>query len=76
MGSMSISGWIFARPSVLGGAASILDFGNNLSEYNGGPYHQHDSWELAADWVAIREDIRGVLMTRVAKDPRLATGAV
>lgn len=74
MGTLTITGWGWARPSALGGAASIFDFGNILSEYNGGPLHLHDSWELASDWIAIREDYRFALMAKVKTDQRIAAG--
>jgi hypothetical protein len=49
---------LFARPSVLEGAARILDFANLLNEYQRclSP-EQADELALNADWRAIGDDI-------------------
>jgi len=50
-------GLLFARPSLLEGAARALDVGATLQEYNfAGSPHQADGWALSADWRAVCED--------------------
>ena len=54
-----MSSYLFARPSFIFGIASILDFGNTLTEYNyANSGDQADYLALRSDWYAIGEDIR------------------
>lgn len=50
------------RPSFSGGIASLVDLSNNQSRYN---YDKNESEadinSLYADWVAIGDDLRGVI---------------
>ena len=49
---------LFARPSVLGGIASILDFGDTLTEYNtANSPEQADVLALWSDWLAVGDDM-------------------
>ena len=51
--------FLFARPSVLGGIASILDFGDTLTEYNtANSPEQADVLALWSDWLAVGDDLR------------------
>ncbi len=78
MGSVTL--WGAARPSVLGGVASILDLGNNLSEYNTIPADVYDTFQLAHDWRMIGDDLRSVLLIQAReierRRGRAAAGAV
>lgn len=50
---------LFARPSALGGVASILDFGDTLTEYNtANSPEQADTLALWSDWLAVGDDLR------------------
>ena len=49
---------LFARPSALGGMASILDFGDTLTEYNtANSPEQADVLALWSDWLAVGDDM-------------------
>ena len=49
---------LFARPSALAGAASILDFGDTLTEYNTSTSdEQADYLAMRADWLAVGDDL-------------------
>ena len=51
--------YLFARPSVLGGMARILDFGGTLNEYNtSSSPEQADTLALWSDWLAVGDDLR------------------
>ena len=53
---------LFARPSALGGLASILDFGDTLTEYNtANSPEQADVLALWSDWLAVGDDMRAAL---------------
>ena len=50
---------LFARPSALSGIASILDFGDTLTEYNtANSPEQADVLALWSDWLAVGDDLR------------------
>ena len=51
--------FLFARPSFLGGAAALMDFGNTLLVYNESlTPGQADYFAAKCDWVAVGNDIR------------------
>ena len=53
---------LFARPSALGGVASILDFGDTLTEYNtANSPEQADVLALWSDWLAVGDDMWAAL---------------
>ena len=53
---------LFARPSALGGVASILDFGDTLTEYNSANSGaQADVVALWSDWLAVGDDMWAAL---------------
>lgn len=55
---------LFARPSALGGVASILDFGDTLTEYNtANSPQQADTLALWSDWLAVGDDIWSAIGT-------------
>lgn len=54
--------YLFARPSFILGVASILDFGNTLTEYNYAiDGDQADYLALRSDWYAIGQDLRAAI---------------
>ena len=51
--------FLFARPSFLGGAAALVDFGNTLFVYNESVTpEQADYFAMKSDWVAVGNDLR------------------
>lgn len=53
---------LYARPSFLEGMARVLDFGGTLNEYNSSlSEEQADCLALNADWMAVGQDLGGVL---------------
>ena len=59
---MNRSSFLFARPSLLGGAARLLDFGGTLNSYNVSATGQiADARAFREDWKAIGDDMRDVL---------------
>ena len=53
---------LFACPSALGGVASILDFGDTLTEYNtANSPEQADVLALWSDWLAVGDDMWAAL---------------
>ena len=54
--------YLFARPSFLLGVASLLDFGNTLTEYNYAVTgEQADYLAVRADWYAIGDDLKAAI---------------
>ena len=59
----SLSGFLYARPSVVEGVSRILDLGNTLHEYNYSLSSQHaDYLALTSDWMAVGRDIHEVML--------------
>jgi len=55
----SLSGFLFARPSFLEGAARIIDVGNCLNSYNESlSEEQADYLAIKADWAMVCQDLR------------------
>ena len=53
---------LFARPSFLLGFASIIDFGNTLSEFSyANTGEQADYLAVRSDWYAIGEDLKAAI---------------
>jgi len=51
--------FLFARPSLLAGAAALMDFGNTLFVYNESTTpEQADYFAAKSDWVAVGNDLR------------------
>lgn len=59
--------FLFARPSFLGGTASILDFGNTLFVYNDSLTPEiADYMAMRNDWVIVGLDLRLAVGTEQA----------
>lgn len=59
----SLSTFLFARPSFIEGVARLVDPGNTLQVYNTSlSAEQADALALAADWQAIGNDLRKVML--------------
>jgi hypothetical protein len=53
---------LFAPPSFILGMASIIDFGNTLTEYNyANNGDQADYLALRSDWLAVGNDLRAAV---------------
>jgi hypothetical protein len=54
-----VKNYLFAKPSVVGGFASVIDLGATLQEYN---YSKNiaeaDGKAILNDWLAVGDDIR------------------
>ena len=51
--------FLFAKPSFLGGVATLMDFGNTLLVYNESVTpEQADYFAVKSDWVAVGNDLR------------------
>ena len=51
--------FLYARPSFLGGLASILDIGSTLTVYNSSPTPEiADAKAMYSDWKAVGDDLR------------------
>lgn len=62
MGGMN-SDFLFARPSFWGGAARVLDLAGVMLEFNQSPTpEQADAIAMRADWQAVGDDLRSVLL--------------
>jgi len=60
---MGTTDFLFARPSFWGGAASVIDLGATLVEYNQSRTPEEaDNRAIYADWLAIGEDLWAVVM--------------
>ena len=60
------SDFLYASPSFLEGMARILDFGNNLNEYNSSQSGEEaDEIAIRMDWSMVGADLKKVL--RAAK---------
>lgn len=56
------TGFLFARPNALEGAGRILDFGNQMSQYNvSKDGHTADGRALTADLQAVAADLQDIL---------------
>jgi len=56
------SDFLFARPSLVGGMARILDFGGTLKIYNESPSEgMADCIALSEDWKAVGNALRAAL---------------
>lgn len=61
-------GLLYAVPSALEGAASVLDIGNTLTDYNTSTTpDQADFHAIRSDWRAIGDDLRAAA-ARFVKD--------
>jgi len=55
----SLSGFLFAQPSLIEGIARLIDFGNTLEEYNSSPSpDMADALAIASDWKVVGDDLR------------------
>lgn len=59
MGSKYKSDFLFAQPTLLSGAARVLDLGGRLDKYN--ESSDADGIALANDWFMVGEDLKQVL---------------
>ena len=59
---------LFARPSLLEGAARTLDMGSTFSQYNALPSpEQADFVALRSDWEAVGADLRQAMVRFVSQ---------
>lgn len=57
-----LTGFLYARPSLVEGIARLIDFGNTLEAYNSSlSPDQADFLALASDWYVIGDDLRGAM---------------
>ena len=62
---------LFACPSTLGGMASILDFGDTLTEYNSANSGaQADVLALWSDWLAVGDDMWSAIRAYEGTSPK------
>ena len=58
------TGYLFAQPSALQGAARVFDFWGVYDAYNMTPVPESDViLAILQDWLALEDDARGVLAT-------------
>lgn len=56
--------FLFARPSFVGGMASVLDLGATLKAYNDSPStNMADTRAIMSDWIVTGNDIRSAMST-------------
>ena len=68
----SMTFYLCARPSFLGGAAQLMDLGNTLFVYNESlTPSQADYLAMKADWATIGNDLRYALQRAIPEGPRL-----
>lgn len=66
---MNRSDFLFARPSFIGGMASVLDLGSTLSVYNESPSTEDaDIRALTSDWHTTGEDLKSAMEKWAAKN--------
>ena len=64
-------GLLYALPSALQGAASVLDIGGTLEEYNPSENEeQADFHAIRSDWRAVGDDIRAAAKQYVEQQKR------
>ncbi len=57
-----LTGFLYSRPSLLDGAARVLDMGGTLAEFNTAlSEEQADYLALRVDWLTVGRDIRRAL---------------
>lgn len=57
-----LTGFLYARPSLVEGVARLIDFGNTLQVYNSSlSSEQADFLALASDWYVIGDDLRNAM---------------
>ncbi len=62
MGTNPYATFLFARPSLVGGMASIFDLGGTLVEYNNSPSTNiADATAIRMDWAAVGQDLRSAM---------------
>jgi hypothetical protein len=55
----NLTGFLYARPSLIEGVARLIDFGGTLQEYNSAlSSEQADLLALASDWRVVGDDLR------------------
>lgn len=65
--------FLFARPSILGGIAGMMDFAGALDQYNDSPTPEEaDDLAIANDWAAVAGDFRAAVARFEASHPELA----
>ncbi|MCL4543769.1 MAG: hypothetical protein M1118_04080 [Chloroflexi bacterium] len=65
---------LYARPSFLGGMASVLDLGGTLVSYNdSATAEEADRRALYADWCQIGEDLRQAIAEETRQSYRPVT---
>ena len=59
---MKRTDFLFAKPSFIGGLASVLDLGSSLAVYNESPdVEVADALSLESDWRVTGEDIKSAI---------------
>lgn len=65
---MTRTDFLFAKPSFIGGLASVLDLGSSLMIYNESPIvKMADTLALKSDWQMTGEDIKSAMAIWVEK---------
>jgi hypothetical protein len=60
----SLTGFLFAEPSLVEGIARIIDMGGTLQEYNSSlSPGQADALALASDWCVVGADLKQAMAT-------------
>jgi hypothetical protein len=58
----TLSTYLFASPSFLGGMAHLLDFGGTLNQYNSSMTNEEaDYLALMSDWLMVGSDIESAI---------------
>ncbi len=64
----ALSTFLFAEPSFTEGMARVLDMGGTLNLYNHFPTPaQADFWAISADWRAVGQDLRQILLAEIER---------
>jgi len=67
----SLSGFLFATPSFMEGAARVLDIGGTFDQYNASDTEaEADEKAIYADWRVIGDDLSSPLEVESEKSPR------
>ncbi len=62
---------LFALPSFIGGAASVLDLGATLQEYNQSRNEDEADFEsIRSDWYAVGDDLTYAIRVRIVSSPQ------
>jgi hypothetical protein len=69
----SLTGFLFAEPSLVEGIARIIDIGGTLQEYNSSlSPNQADALALASDWCVIGADMKQAMQSYEAEYSKIS----